>query len=129
MFSTAGDYARFAQMLLDGGELDGVRILGRKTVELMTANHLNNLKRITNEFSESDGFGLGVSVRIDLARSNQLGSVGNFGWSGAATTNVMVDPQEKMVAILMAQHMPFNQHDLFWNFSTLTYQALTSPAR
>ena len=124
MFSTAGDYARFAQMLLNGGELDGVRILGRKTVELMRANHLNGLKRTTTEFSESDGFGLGVYVRMDLAKSNQLGSVGNFGWSGAATTNVVMDPQEKLVAILMAQHMPFNENDLFGTFSALTYQAL-----
>ena len=124
MFSTAGDYARFAQMLLGGGELDGVRILGRKTVELMRANHLNHLARTTHEFSEADGFGLGVYVRQDLAKSNQLGSAGTFGWSGAATTNVIMDPQEKLVAVLMAQHMPFNEHDLFWHFSTLTYQAL-----
>jgi CubicO group peptidase (beta-lactamase class C family) len=124
MFSTAGDYARFAQMLLGGGELDGVRILGRKTVELMTTNHLNHLPRPTNEFSDADGFGLGVAVRLDLARSNQLGSEGQFGWSGAATTNVVMDPKEKLVGIVMAQHMPFNEHDLFWHVSTLTYQAL-----
>jgi CubicO group peptidase (beta-lactamase class C family) len=124
MFSTAGDYARFAQMLLNGGELDGVRILGRKTVELMTANHLNHLARATHEFSEADGFGLGVYVRLDLAKSNQLGSEGTFGWSGAATTNVIMDPKESLVAVLMAQHMPFNENDLFWHFSTLTYQAL-----
>jgi CubicO group peptidase (beta-lactamase class C family) len=127
MFSTAGDYARFAQMLLNGGELDGVRILGRKTVELMTANHLNNLSRVTTEFSESDGFGLGVYVRLDLARSNQLGSVGTFGWSGAASTNAVIDPQEKLVAILVAQHFPFNEGDLFWQVTTLSYQALVGP--
>lgn len=126
MFSTAGDYARFAQMLLNGGELDGVRILGRKTVELMTANHLNHLSRTTHEFSDADGFGLGVAVRVDLAKSNQLGSEGQFGWSGAATTSAIMDPKEKLVAILMAQHMPFNEHDLFWHFSTLTYQALAA---
>jgi CubicO group peptidase (beta-lactamase class C family) len=124
MFSTAGDYARFAQMLLGGGELDGVRILGRKTVELMRANHLNHLPRTTHEFSEADGFGLGVYVRLDLAKSNQLGSKGTFGWSGAATTNAIMDPQENLVAILMAQHFPFNEGDLFWHFSTLAYQAL-----
>jgi CubicO group peptidase (beta-lactamase class C family) len=127
MFSTAGDYARFAQMLVNGGELDGVRILGRKSVELMTANHLNHLPRTTHEFSDSDGFGLGVAVRLDLAKSSQLGSEGQFGWSGAATTNAIMDPKEKLVAILMAQHMPFNEHDLFWHFSTLTYQALVAP--
>ena len=127
MFSTAGDYARFAQMLLSGGELDGVRILGRKTVELMTSNHLNHLPRITHEFSEADGFGLGVYVRLDLAKSNALGSAGTFGWSGAATTNAVIDPQEKLVGILMAQHFPFNEGDLFWHFTTLTYQALVGP--
>lgn len=126
MFSTIGDYARFAQMLLNGGELDGVRILGRKTIELMTANHLNYLPRVTHAFSDSDGFGLGVAVRVDLARSNELGSVGQFGWSGAATTTVNIDPQERLVALVFAQHMPFNEHDLFWNFTTLTYQALVN---
>jgi CubicO group peptidase (beta-lactamase class C family) len=124
MFSTIGDYARFAQMLLNGGELDGVRILGRKTIELMTANHLNYLPRVTHAFSDSDGFGLGVAVRVDLAKSNELGSLGQFGWSGAATTTVNIDPKERLVMLVFAQHMPFNQHDLFWNFATLTYQAL-----
>jgi len=124
MFSTASDYARFAQMLLNGGEIDGVRILGRKTVELMTQNHLNDLKRTTTEFNDWDGFGLGVAVRTDLARSGQLGSVGQFGWSGAATTGVVIDPQEKLVTILMAQHFPFNEGDLLQQASALTYQAL-----
>ena len=95
MFSTIGDYARFAQMLLNGGELDGVRILGRKTVELMTANHLNHLRRVTYASSESDGFGLGVAVRLDVAKSNQLGSIGQYGWNGVATTTVMIDPREQ----------------------------------
>lgn len=130
MFSTIGDYARFAQMLLNGGELDGVRILGRKTVELMMANHLNHLPRQTTEFSASDGFGLGGSVRIDLARGNQLGSVGQFGWSGAATTYVNIDPKEDTVVLLFAQHFPFNQHGVFWEFSTLMYAALVdAPSR
>jgi len=129
MFSTAGDYARFAQMLLSGGELDGVRILGRKTVELMTANHLNNLSPPITEFGDADGFGLGVAVRLDLAKGNQLGSEGQFGWSGAATTHVVMDPKEELVAILMAQHFPFNEHDLFWHLTTLTYAALAPDAR
>jgi CubicO group peptidase (beta-lactamase class C family) len=124
IFSTIGDYARFAQMLLNGGELDGVRILGKKTVELMTANHLNHLARVTHPPSDSDGFGLGVSVRLDVARSNELGSVGRFGWNGAATTSVIIDPKEQLIGLVFAQHMPYNQHDLFWNFSTLAYQAL-----
>ncbi len=124
MFSTIGDYARFAQMLLNSGELDGVRILGRKTVELMTANHLNHLPRVTHAPSDSDGFGLGVAVRLDVAKSNELGSVGQFGWSGAATTTVIIDPRERLVGLVFAQHLPYNEHDLFWNFRTLVYQAL-----
>ena len=73
-------------MLLNGGELDGVRILSRKTVELMMANHLNHMPRTTRDSNESEGFGLGGAVRIDLAKGNSLGSVGQFGWTGAATT-------------------------------------------
>jgi CubicO group peptidase (beta-lactamase class C family) len=83
---------------------------------------------VTTEFSDSDGFGLGVAVRLDVARSGELGSLGQFGWSGAATTHVVMDPKEKLVAILMAQHMPFNEHGLFRHFTTLTYQSLTTPA-
>jgi CubicO group peptidase (beta-lactamase class C family) len=124
MFSTIADYARFAQMLLDGGELEGVRILGRKTVESMTANHLNHLPRVTHAFSDADGFGLGVEVRLDVAKSNELGSVGQFGWNGAATTTVLIDPRERLVGLVFAQHMPYNEHDLFWTFKTLVYQTL-----
>jgi CubicO group peptidase (beta-lactamase class C family) len=124
MFSTIGDYARFGQMLLNGGHLDGVRILGRKTVELMMANHLSHLPRQTTSFNESDGFGLGGRVRVDLAKGNQLGSVGEFGWSGAATTTVVIDPKEELLLLVVAQHFPFNQHDLFWKFSTLAYASL-----
>jgi CubicO group peptidase (beta-lactamase class C family) len=79
---------------------------------------------VTHAFSDSDGFGLGVAVRVDLAKSNELGSLGQFGWSGAATTTVNIDPKERLVMLVFAQHMPFNEHDLFWNFTTLTYQAL-----
>jgi CubicO group peptidase (beta-lactamase class C family) len=124
MFSTIGDYARFGQMLLNGGELDGVRILGRKTVELMMANHLIHLTPPAIGPSQADGFGLGGSVRIDLARGNALGSVGQFGWSGAATTYFNMDPKEQTVVLVFAQHFPFNQHGLFWQFSTLMYAAL-----
>ncbi len=124
MFSTIGDYARFGQMLLNGGELDGVRILGRKTVELMMANHLSHLARPTTDTSTSDGFGLGGRVRVDLAQGNQLGSVGQFGWSGAATTYFDLDPKERTLMLVFAQHFPYNQHDLFWQFSTLAYAAL-----
>ena len=124
LFSTTGDYARFMQMLLNGGELEGVRILSRKTVELMMANHLNHMPRTTHQWSESDGFGLGGAVRIDLAKGNALGSVGQFGWSGAATTYANLDPKEKTVALLFVQHFPHNEHEIFWRFSTLAYASI-----
>jgi CubicO group peptidase (beta-lactamase class C family) len=124
MFSTIGDYARFGQMLLNGGELDGVRILGRKTVELMMANHLNHLARPTTGGDDAFGFGLGGRVRIDLARGNAPGSLGQFGWSGAATTYFDIDPKEQTMILLVAQHFPFNQHDLFGQASMLIYASL-----
>ena len=106
LYSTAGDYARFCQMLLNGGELDGAVILGRKTVELMMANHLGQLSPPVNEFNDGEGFGLGGYVVLDPARRGQLGSVGQFGWSGAAATWFLIDPKEQLVAILMMQHLP-----------------------
>jgi CubicO group peptidase (beta-lactamase class C family) len=124
LFSTAGDYARFMQMLLNGGELDGVRILSRKTVELMTANHLNHMTRITRDGNDFEGFRLGGSVRIDLAKGGSLGSVGQFGWAGAATTYARMDPAERMVLILLVQHLPMDQHKLIWRFSNLAYAAI-----
>ena len=124
LFSTTADYARFMQMLLNGGQLDGVRILSRKTVELMMANHLNHMARATHDSREAEGFGLGGAVRIDLARRGALGSVGQFGWSGAATTYASLDPQEKTVVLLLAQHLPYDEHGIFWRFSTLFYQAI-----
>jgi CubicO group peptidase (beta-lactamase class C family) len=124
LFSTTADYARFMQMLLNGGELDGVRILSRKTVELAMANHLNHMPTTTHQWSESDGFGLGGAVRIDLAKGNAPGSVGQFGWSGAATTYANLDPKERTVALLFVQHVPIDEHKLFWRFSTLAYASI-----
>lgn len=106
LYSTAGDYARFAQMLLDGGSLDGVAILGRKTVDFMMQNHLTQLETAARESGPGEGFGLGGSVVLDTARRGRLGSTGQYGWSGAAGTYYTVDRQEKLVAILMTQHLP-----------------------
>ncbi len=123
LYSTTADYLRFAQMLLNGGELDGVRILGKKTVELMMVNHLNAMARQTTPWNEYEGFGLGGSVRIDLAKGASLGSVGSFGWSGAATTYVRIDPKERTVVLLYTQYRPMDDR-MYAEFSTLFYQAL-----
>ena len=123
LFSTTGDYLRFMQMLLNGGELDGARVLSPKTLELMMANHLTFASRPFRD-NPSEGFGLGGAVRVDLARDGGLGSVGQFGWTGMATTYASLDPKEKTVALLFAQHLPYDEHKVFWRFSTLFYQAV-----
>lgn len=124
IFSTVDDYARFAQMLCNGGTLDGKRILGRKTVELMTANHLVTLPESAGGANRPKGFGLGVEVANDLGRLGTPASPGQFGWYGAATTYCQVDPKEKLVAIAFAQHFPYNQHNFFSKFTTGYFQAL-----
>lgn len=123
LFSTAGDFARFAQMLCNGGSLEGQRILGRKTVELMTANHLVTLPE-KERADRAKGFGFGVEVVTDLGRLSMPASLGQFGWYGAATTYCQVDPKERLVAIALAQHLPFNEHGFFARFQTAYYQAL-----
>lgn len=123
LYSTIGDYARFGQMLLNGGQLDGVRLLSRKTVELMTANHLNHLPAPHTGGTGANGFGLGGSVRLDIAKANVPGSLGQFGWDGAATTYFRMDPQEKTVSLVFFQYMPFDRLALEL-FSTLFYQAI-----
>ena len=120
---TAPDYLRFAQMLLNGGELDGVRILGAKTVELMRQNHLPpNIPSIAPG-STATGYGLGVSVTLNVPALGRLNSVGSFGWSGAATTTFSVDPQEKLTYVIMAQLMP-NDTAIMQRVETLIYQAI-----
>ncbi|WP_426690560.1 serine hydrolase domain-containing protein [Rhodanobacter ginsengiterrae] len=130
LYSTAGDYARFAQMLLDGGTLDGHVLLGRKTVELMLRNHLTMLDPPVNQFSAAEGFGIGGYVVLDPARRGQLGSPGQFGWSGAASTYYSIDPHEHLLAILMLQHLPRDDGGkdlprISRNFYDLVYQALS----
>ena len=106
LFSTIGDYFRFAQMLANGGELDGTRILGRKTLELM---HLNCVPAALLPLDIGGlplpgyGFGLGSRVLMDVAQSGAPGSAGEFGWSGAAKTTYWVDPKEQLVGLFMTQ--------------------------
>lgn len=118
--STARDYLRFAQMLLGAGALDGVRILAPKTVELMTSD---NLPQGTEYWEPGVRFGLGVAVVTDPAQEGIIGSKGAFGWPGAASTWVDIDPQEDLVALLMVQHFP---RDVSFDaeFHTLVYQAI-----
>ena len=118
-----GDFARFGQMLCNGGTLDGKRILGRKTIELMTANHMATLPN-NQAAARQKGFGLGVEVTTDLGQLSMPSSIGQFGWYGAATTYCQIDPKEKIVAIALAQHFPFNQQGFFAQFQTGYYQAL-----
>lgn len=102
IFSTAEDYLKFGQMLLNGGTLNGNRVIGRKTIELMTENFIEGLP-----FSPGNGFGLGFGVRTDLSDSKLSGSEGAYYWSGAFNTYFFVDPEEELVAIFMSQSWPF----------------------
>ena len=108
-------------MLLNGGKLGNVRILGKKTVELMTSNHLpSNIPYILDR--KGVGYGLGVSVVLDMAKSGILGSKGQFGWGGAAMTRAWIDPMEEMVLLFFAQRMP--GHEFGMTFPILAYQAI-----
>ena len=117
LVSTAPDYVRFAQMMLNGGELNGVRLLSRKTVELMTSNQLAN--------TDVDfGFGLGFSIVRDKSDLNEIGSVGTFGWGGFFFTNFFIDPQEQMIGIFLCQLHPSGGLDLGDKIRILSYQAI-----
>ena len=103
LMSTAADYARFVRMLVGGGQLDGVRLLGRKTVEFMTADHLGPIPRANDLLPPGHGFGLGFAVKTALGEHTEPGSIGSYGWSGAAGTAFFVDPAEDMFAIILTQ--------------------------
>ena len=124
LFSTIEDYSRFGQMLCNGGELNGVRILGRKTFEQMTTDHLAGRPVVNRSFTEGYGFGLGVAVRINNGLAGTLGTLGSFGWSGKATTLCTVDPAEELVMLIFTQHLPYDEHGLFERFTNLVYQAM-----
>ncbi len=128
LYSTAADYARFCQMLLDGGTLDDVRILKRETVASMLRNQLTMLDPPVTQFSAGEGFGFGGYVVTDPGKREQGGALGQFGWSGAASTTYMINPREHLVAILMLQHLPREGvHDLpriSRDFYRLVYESL-----
>ena len=131
LISTTSDYLKFAQCILNKGELNGVRLLAPKTVELMTSNHLPlNLLPIAFEGSVpmmGTGFGLGFSVSLDVAQNAIPGSVGEHGWGGYAETYFWIDPQEELSALLMTQYLPSQTYPIRKEFKVAVYQALTTP--
>ncbi|MBC7505518.1 MAG: beta-lactamase family protein [Sandarakinorhabdus sp.] len=132
LVSTAHDYLRFATMLLNGGTLDGHRIISRKTLDLMTANHLPGGKSVAEMsrslFSEAAyegiGFGLGFATTTDVSRTLMPGSDGDFFWGGAASTFFWIDPEEDLVGIFMTQLIPSSTYPVRRELRTMVYAAL-----
>ncbi|MBW4935707.1 serine hydrolase domain-containing protein [Marinobacter sp. F4206] len=132
LVSTVDDYHRFAQALCRGGEYQGQRIIGRKTLEFMRSNHLpgnQDLPALSiGAFSETpyegNGFGLGFSVKTDVAKSHTNGSVGEYGWGGLASTNFFVDPEEDMVVIFMTQLIPSSSYPVRQELRAMVHGAL-----
>lgn len=127
LVSTAPDYLRFTQMLLNRGELDGTRLISPKTVELMTMNHIPTALlplQIGESVMNGYGFGLGFKVLLNPAQAGMIGTMGAFGWGGAANTDFWVDPKEQLIGILMTQFMPMDTYPVISDFHVLTYQAL-----
>ncbi len=127
LVSTANDYLRFCQMLLNKGELNGVRLISPKTLELMTGDHTKNTPHAGGPIvlpAKGTAFGLGFSVTTDLAATEMLGSEGAYGWGGAAGTYFRIDPKEDMAILMMIQVMPYNHLQAREKFHNLVYQAI-----
>jgi len=132
LVSTARDYFRFCQMLLAGGELDGARVLGRKTIELMTRNHLppgRDLADLARGYfsevsNEGTGFGLGFSVILDPAHAQVIGSPGEYAWGGAASTIFWIDPAEELIVVFMTQLMPSRTFNFRGQLKSIVYPAI-----
>ena len=121
---TAADYFRFCQMLLNGGELDGVRLLGRMTVDNMFSNHIGTGKPVYIR-GDGYGFGLGAGVLTDPAKAPDAFSIGTWSWGGADGTIFYIDPQEDLVAILMVQLNPYTRSGIRPKYSIVVSQAIT----
>ena len=119
LLSTAADYSRFLEMMRRGGELDGRRYLSRKSVELMTVNHL-----VAAPYPDGTGFGLGFRILTDLGKNGRPGSVGEFSWGGAYHSNYWVDPKERLTVAYMIQLIPAGDIDDVGKLRALIYQAL-----
>ena len=132
LLSTMSDYYRFCSMLLNQGELDGTRIIGRKTLAMMASNHLPDNKDLTemsqSAFSETTyqgvGFGLGFSVILDPVKTQSLTDVGEYGWGGAASTVFWVNPKEEMVVIFLTQLLPSSTYQVRRELRSLVYSSL-----
>ncbi len=132
LVATAGDYLRFAQMLANGGELDGVRILGTQTVALMMDNHLGSAYgpspmsslNLDMGMSEGMGYGLGGYSITDTGLTGLPASPGTYGWGGAASTDFLVDPEQDLVAMVLTQLLPTGTYPLRPTMEVLTYQAI-----
>jgi CubicO group peptidase (beta-lactamase class C family) len=132
LVSSADDYLRFCHLLVNGGELDGVRLLSPRTLRLMTMNHLpggatlNEMGQTTfaETAMEGTGFGLGFSVLVDPAANQSLGSAGQFAWGGAASTAFWVDPSEELAVVFMTQLLPSSTYPLRRHLQAGVYQAL-----
>ena len=122
LVSTTSDYFRFHQMMLNGGELDGARILGPRTVRLMTANHTGDLAIWLR--GPGSGFGLGYAVVLDQGPSAMPAAEGSYAWGGAYCTVFWVDPADEVIGILMTQVRPYTHLNIRRDFQTLAYQAL-----
>jgi CubicO group peptidase (beta-lactamase class C family) len=128
LFSTLHDYGRFAQMLVNGGELDGARLLSPTTVALMEMNHAP-AEALPYSFGKLDfnhigyGYGLGMRVLMDVAQSGLPGSVGEFGWDGAFNTYFWIDRKEALYGLLMTQHSPNAYYPVAQQFKQLAYAA------
>jgi CubicO group peptidase (beta-lactamase class C family) len=123
LVSTASDYARFLQMLLNGGTFDGERLLGRKTIELMTSDHLGGITGASDLLLPGHGFGLGFAVRLQAGIAYVPGSIGQYFWGGLAGTTFWVDPKEQMFALLLIQAP--GQRDYYRTlFRDLVYSAI-----
>ena len=133
LFSTMSDYHNFCSMLLHQGEFNGKRLIGRKTLELMTVNHLPNNQDLTemseSAFSETPyagvGFGLGFSVMLDPAKSQTTSDIGEYGWGGAASTVFMINPKEEMFIIFLTQLLPSSTYQVRRELRSIVYSALS----
>ncbi|MEX2583647.1 MAG: serine hydrolase domain-containing protein [Gemmatimonadota bacterium] len=125
LISTPGDYIRFAQMLLNGGELDGVRILTPESVALMSRNHLPESIRATTLAGRNHGFGLAVAVQVDPPDGNTLSPTGTYWWAGLANTNFWIDPENELIGMIYTQQLPSGRDGgASSTFRRMVYEAL-----